>query len=72
MFDPYRERLVMETQTKWQDDCPPLDEAARSRVALLMHEEPSAAASLEYIRTHTGFCRAITITPADLARLGHH
>lgn len=61
----------METQTKWPDDGPPLDETARSRIALQMHENPAAADCLEYIRTHTGFCRAITVTPADLARLGH-
>ena len=72
MYDPYRERLVMETQTRWDPDCPPLDAAARTRVGLLLHEDPASATALEYLRTHTGFCRTITITPADLARLGYH
>lgn len=69
-FDPYRERLVMETDTLWDAACSELDDAARQRVSLAVHEDPAAAANLEYVRTHTGFCRRITVTPDDLKRLG--
>jgi len=69
-FDPYRERLVMEVQTVWPDDCAGLDGPTRRRLELELHENPSAAARLEYLRTHTGFCRRIVVTPDDLARLG--
>ena len=69
-FDPYREALVMETNTIWPaeyDDLPP---AEKQRLELQLHAKPDACTELEYVRTHTGFCRQITVTPADLARLG--
>ena len=56
-FDPYREALVMETETHWPEPlvgCPP---AERTRLAEALHANPEAASQLEYIRTHTGFCR---------------
>jgi hypothetical protein len=34
-----------------------------------LHAEPQAAAEMDYVRQHTGFCRQITVTPADIARL---
>jgi len=70
MYDPYRERLVMETQTDWADTCSDVAPAARMPIELRVHENPAAASQLEYIRTHTGFCRRITVTPEDLERLG--
>ena len=33
------------------------------------HADAAACSQLEYIRTHTGFCRQITVTPEDLARV---
>lgn len=68
-FDPYRERLIMETETVWPADLVP--EAPRDRVRLeaKLHSEPEKAAQLEYVRTHTGFCRRIVVTQADADRL---
>lgn len=68
-FDPYREALVMETTTIWPaeyEDWPPGDRLA---VEAKLHADPAACSGLEYIRQHTGFCRQITVTPADVARV---
>lgn len=68
-FDPYREALVMETNTIWPaeyDDLPPGD---KLRLEGQLHAKPDACGNLEYVRTHTGFCRQITVTPADVERL---
>ncbi len=67
-FDPYREALVMETVTIWPEQTP-LGLEARHRIELALHANPEQAAHLEYARTHTGFCRQITVTDADLQRL---
>lgn len=69
-YDPYRERLVMETDTQWSDGCESLGEVERKRIALELHEHPAEANQLQYVRTHTGFCRRIVVTPDDLQRLG--
>ncbi|QDU54032.1 hypothetical protein [Aeoliella mucimassa] len=69
-FDPYRERLVVESDTCWGADLPSVDAEQQQRVSLQLHEDPSQASQLDYVRTHTGFCRRITVTPADLERLG--
>jgi hypothetical protein len=69
-YDPYRERLVMETETRWDEACAVADGAARERVSLALHEDPRSASNLEYVRTHTGFCRRVTVMPQDLERLG--
>jgi len=68
-FDPYRERLVMETNTIWppEFDDIPIDE--RQRVEEALHAAPEQCAQIEYIRIHTGFCRQITVTEQDLARV---
>ncbi len=68
-FDPYREALVVETATEWTPGVGPSEPADRQRVATKLHAEPNAAAQLEYLRLHSGFCRKITVTPDDLARL---
>jgi hypothetical protein len=68
-FDPYREALVMETNTNWPEayeDLPPLEKA---RLELRLHADPAACAGLEYVRTHSGFCRQITVTEADVQRV---
>jgi hypothetical protein len=69
-FDPYREALVVETQTIWPDEYLGWDEAERERIGELLHAEPQAAAEMDYLRLHTGFGRQITVTPADLERVG--
>ena len=69
-FDPYREALVMETETVWPAEYDDWENAAQQRVAEQLHADPEQAAELQYVRTHTGFCRQITVTAEDLERLG--
>jgi hypothetical protein len=69
-FDPYREALVMETVTVWSASCEHIAESLRAPIESRLHAEPEKAAQLVYIRMHTGFCRQITVTEQDLARLG--
>ena len=69
-FDPYREALVMETETVWPSEYDDWESAEQQRVAEQLHADPEQAADLQYVRTHTGFCRQITVTAADLERLG--
>ncbi len=68
-FDPYREALVMETQTVWPDDLDDIPPIEKERIATRLHASPQEASDLTYVRTHTGFCRQIVVTPADLARI---
>ena len=67
-FDPYREALVIETQTVWPVELT-VAPADRQRVEAALHADPQQAAQLEYVRLHAGFCRQITVAPADLERL---
>ncbi|HKD38241.1 MAG TPA: hypothetical protein VKB78_15615 [Pirellulales bacterium] len=68
-FDPYREALVVEQTTIWPEEYDDWSLADRQRIEVLLHSEPQQAAELEYVRQHSGFCRQITVTPADLERL---
>lgn len=68
-FDPYREALVMETETVWPEEYDHFELAEKLRIEAALHADPAACANLEYVRLHTGFCRVITVTPADLERL---
>lgn len=68
-FDPYREALVVETATLWPEDCAHVEPHRRSAWEEKLHADPAACAQLEYVRVHTGFCRRITVTPADIDRL---
>jgi hypothetical protein len=68
-FDPYREALVVEKETVWPGELAILDPAERERIASALQAEPAQAADLAYVRLYTGFCRRITVTPADLQRL---
>jgi len=68
-FDPYREALVMETNTIWPPEYDGWSPAERAAVEIKLHADPAACPQLEYIRTHTGFCRQITVTPADVERV---
>ena len=69
-YDPYREALVMETETEWPTDLAGLDRAERARISLALHSSPDQASHLEYVRMHTGFCRKIVVTADDVARVG--
>ena len=68
-FDPYREALVMEIETEWPEEYDDWEPAERSRIERALHENPEEAAALVYVRTHTGFCRRITVTPDDVERV---
>jgi hypothetical protein len=67
-FDPYREALVMETNTVWPESLGDVPGAERQRLEKVLHSTPDQAAHLEYVRVHTGFCRQITVTESDLER----
>ena len=68
-FDPYREALIVEVETQWPDEYDDWEPVERARVERLLHASPEKAAQLEYVRTHTGFCRRIIVTPDDIARV---
>jgi hypothetical protein len=68
-FDPYRERLIMETETVWPSEFDQLSRAEKARLEASLHAAPDKAAHLDYVRVHTGFCRRITVTSADIERL---
>jgi hypothetical protein len=68
-FDPYREALVMEQLTIWPDEFDDWKHGDRARVETALHGDPKDCAELTYTRQHTGFCRQITVTEADLERL---
>ncbi|MFH5803751.1 hypothetical protein [Alienimonas sp. DA493] len=68
-YDPRLETLVMELRTRFDEECGALSPEDRRWLADRLHAAPNAAASLEYVRTPTGFARAITATRADVERL---
>jgi hypothetical protein len=68
-FDPYRDALVVETMTVWPDELAGTPAEERKKIEERLHAEPRQAAQLEYVRLHAGFCRRITVTAEDLARL---
>ena len=69
-FDPYREALVMETDTVWPAEDADLPPSEKSRMESELHAKPDQCGDITYVRTHSGFCRMITVTPADVQRLG--
>jgi hypothetical protein len=69
-FDPYREALIIETETVWPEEYDDWEPADRLLAETKLHAEPDKATHLEYIRQHTGFSRKIFVTPEDLARIG--
>ncbi|MBI2824579.1 MAG: hypothetical protein HYX69_07835 [Planctomycetia bacterium] len=68
-FDPYREALVVETATIWPEEYDAWEPGEKIRLAELLHADPQAAAEMDYVRLHTGFCRQITVTAADVERV---
>ena len=69
-FDPYREALVVEVDTQWPEEYGDWDLGQRSELGRRLHAHPDAASHLEYLRTHTGFCRRIVVTADDIERMG--
>jgi hypothetical protein len=68
-FDPYREALVMETETVWPEEYLGWPAVDRAAFAERLHATAAEAAHLEYVRSHTGFCRKIIVTPWDIERI---
>ena len=68
-FDPYREALIIEADTIWPDEFDDWDISKRTDFEIRLHASPDEAAQIKYVRMHTGFCRQITVTPDDVARL---
>ncbi|NIP84159.1 MAG: hypothetical protein GTO03_00780 [Planctomycetales bacterium] len=68
-FDPYREALVMEQRTIWPEEFDDIEPGERAELEARLHASAEQAGQLEYQRTHTGFCRQITVTEADLQRV---
>ena len=68
-FDPYREALVIETNTIWPEEFDHLGAAERARIDERLHAAPAEATNLDYSRMHTGFCRDITVAAADVERV---
>ena len=71
-FDPYREAIVVETNTVWPEVYDELEPAEKARIADALHADPASCANLEYIRMHTGFCRQITVTEEDVDRVSQN
>jgi len=69
-FDAYRESLIMETNTVWPEEYDEMEPAEKARISQALHADPESCAQIEYVRVHTGFCRQITVTPADIERVG--
>jgi len=68
-FDPYREALVVEVDTRWPEE---YDNGRSPRCpewAQYLHEHPEEASHLEYVRLPTGFCRRIVVTKNDIQRM---
>lgn len=68
-FDPYREGLVLETNTIWPSEYEDMPVAEKYRIATALHANPEPCSQLEYVRVHTGFCRQITVTSDDVERV---
>jgi hypothetical protein len=68
-FDAYREALIMETNTIWPEEFDGMEPAEKRQIDRALHADPQACAHLEYVRVHTGFCRTITVTAADIERV---
>jgi hypothetical protein len=68
-FDPYREALVVESTTVWPEQYDDLEPGFKQHVESSLHAHPQEAADMTYVRVHTGFCRQIAVTDADLDRL---
>jgi hypothetical protein len=68
-FDPYRESLIMETDTVWPADLAHLSPSQKATIEEKLHANPEKCQVITYVRVHTGFCRQITVTQDDINRV---
>lgn len=71
-YDAYDKRvdsLVMEQITLWDPALANLSEDDKRWLATAIHARAELASKVRYERTHTGFTREITVTPADVEKL---
>ena len=68
-YDRRLESIVMERRTVFGDDLAELSDEDRRWLSDALHAEPHKAAKVRYERQHTGFCREIIATRADVERL---
>jgi hypothetical protein len=68
-FDPRVDALVMETKTYWDPAVGSISDEDKAWLSSALHQAPEKAAKVAYERSHTGFCREITVTVEDIARL---
>lgn len=69
VYDARMETLVMETLTSWDPALAKLSDDDKRWLSHALHAAPKLATKIKYERTHTGFTREITVTPADVERL---
>ena len=69
-FDPYREALIMETNTIWPDEFADIPADRKTRIEDALHADPKSCSHIDYVRVHTGFCRQITVSSEDVTRSG--
>jgi hypothetical protein len=68
-YDRKLEILVMERRTSFDAELAELSDDDRRWLAEALHAEPHRASQVRYERQHTGFCREIAATRADVERL---
>lgn len=68
-FDRRVDALVAELRTVWSPGVADLPAERRGPVAAWLHAHADRAAQVAYDRTHTGFCRTITVTAEDVERV---
>jgi hypothetical protein len=68
-YDRRLESLVTERRTVFGDDLAELPDDDRRWLAEALHASPHKAAKVRYERQHTGFCREVVATKADVERL---
>lgn len=68
-FDRRLETLVMEESTVFDDGLRELTDDDQRWLAAALHARPHRAATVRYVRHHTGFCREIHATGQDVERL---
>ena len=59
----------METETVWSPEFNDMSDAQKRQLEQALHADPESCPQLAYVRTHTGFCRQITVTMDDVDRL---
>jgi hypothetical protein len=68
-FDHRVDSIVAELRTVWSPEVPDLPADRRGKIARWLHAHADQAANVVYDRTHTGFCRTITVTAKDVERV---